>query len=238
MIFAIAFLAGLIRGYTGFGFAMLLALGLMLKVPPAQAVPVALLLDIVCSAALWRGAVRAVDKPALLRLSLGMLLAVPLGVWLLATVPATQMAPWVALLCLFGGVMVLWRPQSAGSWSAWWALPAGLASGLATSVASAGGPPLIIYLLRSGLNAAQVRGTAVLFFLLSSIFALIGLGIGGVLTRVEWSLAGWLLLPALAGNLAGQWLHPRWQPLPLHWLLGSVLVLLASGSLLRALLLA
>jgi len=38
----IAFAAGLVRGYSGFGFAMLMALGLMLRLPPAEAVPVAL----------------------------------------------------------------------------------------------------------------------------------------------------------------------------------------------------
>ena len=42
----IAFAAGLVRGYSGFGFAMLMALGLMLRLPPAEAVPVALILDV------------------------------------------------------------------------------------------------------------------------------------------------------------------------------------------------
>lgn len=91
---------------------------------------------------------------------------------------------------------------------------AGLASGLATTLASAGGPPLMIYLLRSGLDARQLRGTAVLFFLASSLCALLGLGIAGVLTGAQWRLALELTLPALAGNL---------------------LVLLSLGGLLRAL---
>jgi len=230
----IAFAAGLVRGYSGFGFAMLMALGLMLRLPPAEAVPVALILDVACSVTLWPAALRAVHGRVLGRLLMGMLLAVPLGAWLLLWLPARIMAPLVAVLCLCGGVLVLWRPSIAtpvGQGMAWLA---GLASGLATTLASAGGPPLMIYLLRSGLDARQLRGTAVLFFLASSGAALIGLGVAGVLSGALWRLALELALPALAGNLLGQWLHPRWQPLSLRVLVGGLLVLLSVGSLLRA----
>lgn len=231
----IAFAAGLVRGYSGFGFAMLMALGLMLRLPPAEAVPVALLLDVACSVTLWPAALRVLHARVLARLLLGMLLAVPLGAWLLLWLPAQVMAPVVALLCLFGGLLVLWRPAVSRPLREGMAWIAGLVSGLATTLASAGGPPLMIYLLRSGLDARQLRGTAVLFFLLSSCAALLGLGIAGVLTGAQWRLALELALPALAGNVLGQWLHPRWQPLPLRVLVGGLLVLLSLGSLSRAL---
>ncbi|SFW21478.1 hypothetical protein SAMN03159511_1477 [Pseudomonas sp. NFACC19-2] len=234
MFFIIAFAAGLVRGYSGFGFAMLMALGLMLQLPPAEAVPVALILDVACSVTLWPAALRAVHGRVFGRLLLGMLLAVPLGACLLLWLPAGVMAPLVASLCLCGGLLVLWRPpvgKALGQGLAWLA---GLASGLATAMASAGGPPLMIYLLRSGLDARQLRGTAVLFFLASSFSALIGLGVAGVLTGSQWRLALELALPALAGNLLGQWLHPRWQPLSLRVLVGGLLVLLSLGSLLKA----
>ena len=233
MLYLVAFGAGLLRGYSGFGFAMLVVLGLLSRYPPAHAVPVALVLDVLCSVALFRGAAAQLHAGVLGRLVLGMLLAVPLGAWLLVQVPASYMAPVVALLCLCGGAMVLWRPQPASTWplAAGWG--AGLASGLATSVASAGGPPLIIYLLRSGLSPAQVRGTAVLFFLISSLCALLAMALSGVLGAVQWWLAASLLLPALAGNVLGQWLHGRWQPWPLRTVLGGVLVVLSLCSLLR-----
>lgn len=232
----LAFTAGLVRGYSGFGFAMLLALGLMTRLPPAQAVPVALLLDVVCSVSLWPGALRAFHRGVLLRLLLGMLLAVPLGAWLLLWLPARIMAPLVALCCLLGGLLVLWRPGEVRPLRPGMALPAGLASGLATTMASAGGPPLILYLLRSGLDARQLRGTAVLFFVASSGCALLGLGASGVLGESQLMLALQLAMPALLGNLLGQWLHSCWQPLSLRVLVGGLLVLLSAASLGHALL--
>lgn len=236
MFCLLAFTAGLVRGYSGFGFAMLLALGLMTRLPPAEAVPVALLLDVACSISLWPGALRDFHRGVLWRLLLGMLLAVPLGAWLLAWMPARVMAPLVAACCLAGGLLVLWKPGQSKPVCPGMALPAGLASGLATTMASAGGPPLILYLLRSGLDARQLRGTAVLFFVVSSACALFGLGAAGVLGGDQLLLALQLAWPALIGNLLGQWLHPRWQPLSLQVLVGGLLVLLSAVSLGNALL--
>lgn len=235
MFWLLAFAAGLVRGYSGFGFAMLLALGLLTQLTPAQAVPVALLLDVACSITLWPGALRSYRRPVLVRLVVGMLLAVPAGAWLLLWLPPRIMAPLVALACLVGGLLVLWRPVAGKPLGQSAALPAGVASGLATTLASAGGPPLMLYLLRSGMDGAQLRGTAVLFFVVSSVCSLIGLAIAGVLGAQQWQLALGLALPALLGNLLGQWLHGRWQPLPLRTLVGGLLVLLSSASLLHGL---
>ncbi|MBK3866277.1 TSUP family transporter [Pseudomonas stutzeri] len=238
MFIWVAFAAGLVRGYSGFGFAMLLALGLLTRLPPAQVVPVALMLDLACSITLWPAALRSFHVPIGSRLILGMLLSVPLGAWLLHLIPAAWMTPIIALLCLLGGLLVLYRPPAmpAGGPSTAGALPAGLASGLAMTMASAGGPPLILYLLRSGLSAAHLRGTAILFFVASSSCALIGLWLFGIVGRAHLLLAISLLLPALAGNLAGQLLHRYWQPLPMRMVVGAILVLTSAAMLWRSLL--
>lgn len=229
----LAFAAGLVRGYAGFGFAMLLALGLLTRLAPAQVVPVALMLDLACSVTLWPGALRRFDRPIGTRLILGMLLAVPLGAGLLSVVPSAWMAPVIALLCLCGGLVVLWRPPPVRPRArmARAALPAGLASGLAMTMASAGGPPLILYLLRTGLDAAALRATAILFFVASSACSLLGLWLFGVLGGEHLRLALELLLPAVLGNLAGQWLHRHWQPLPMRVVVGAILVLTSAAML-------
>jgi len=116
--------------------------------------------------------------------------------------------------------------------SAFWA---GLGAGLATVLASAGGPPLMLYLLRCGLTPRALRATAIMFFALSSALALLVMGLFDVVGRTHVQLAATLLLPALAGNLLGQWLQPRWQPLPLHRLVGVLLVLFSAVLLYRTL---
>lgn len=235
MFMCFAFAAGVVRGYSGFGFAMVLTLGLLASLPAAQVIPVVLMLDLVCSASLWPGALKTFHPRIGGQLIAGMLLAVPLGALALARLPAHWMAPVAAGLCLLGGVLVLARPAVSTQLTSRWALPAGLGSGLATAMASAGGPPLVVYLLRSGLPTAQVRGTAIVFFAVSSASALLSLWLLQALNREQLHLAASLLLPALAGNLLGQWLFRR-KPLSLQRVIGVLLVLLSAATLINSLL--
>ncbi|WP_280338176.1 sulfite exporter TauE/SafE family protein [Salinicola acroporae] len=107
----LACFAGLVRGYCGFGFAMLMALGLMLFLPPLEAVPLALLLDLITSIGLWRRACRLADWPRLRRLLLGMLAATVVGVSLITSIPASPMRISIALLALAGALALLWRRE-------------------------------------------------------------------------------------------------------------------------------
>lgn len=165
----------------------------------------------------------------------GMLLAVPLGALALARLPEQWMAPVTAGLCLIGGVLVLIKPTARAqpkALAAHWALPAGLASGLATAMASAGGPPLVVYLLRSGLPMATVRATAIIFFAVSSAAALLSLWLLQALNLDQVRLVSTLVLPALAGNLLGQWLFRR-KPMSLQLVIGVLLVLLSAATLIN-----
>ena len=233
MFMFLSFFAGVVRGYSGFGFAMVLTLGMLTRLAPAQVIPVVLMLDLVCSVSLWPGALKTLHLGVGVRLIVGMLLAVPLGALALARLPEQWMAPVVAGLCFLGGVLVLIRPpvrKVSRALATHWALPAGLASGLATAMASAGGPPLVVYLLRSGLSTASVRGTAIVFFAASSACALVSLWLLHALSRDQLSLAATLLLPALAGNLMGQWLFRR-KPMSLQLVIGVLLMLLSAATL-------
>lgn len=234
MLMLLAAFAGLIRGYSGFGFAMILALGLLAVRPPAEVIPVVLLLDLLCSASLWRRALHDGHDALAARLVTGMVVAVPLGVLAFSWLPGDWLGPLIALLCLVGGTLTLVLPQGAPAAHGQSVRPAfwvGLGAGLATTLASAGGPPLMLYLLRCGLSPLALRATAILFFAASSGVALLGMLVAGLVGIHHLQLAAVLLGPALAGNLLGQWLQPRWQPFSLHRLVGVLLVLLSGLSL-------
>ncbi|WP_264297435.1 sulfite exporter TauE/SafE family protein [Salinicola avicenniae] len=234
----LACFAGAVRGYCGFGFAMLLALGLMLFLPPIEAVPLALLLDLVTSIGLWRRAARRADWPRLARLLAGMLVATVVGVWLIASLPASPLRIAIALLALAGALALLLRressaidsaPRSPGPSS----VVAGGVSGLCMTLASSGGPPLMLYLLHQRLSPVSLRATAILFFVASSSASLIGLGLAGELGRDTLLQAAWLLVPALIGNGVGQWAFERSPPRSLKYTVAPLLMLLSAWVLLR-----
>ena len=83
----IVFAAGMVRGFSGFGFSALCVAGLSLFVPPAQVVPPIFVLEVLASVTLLRGALKDADWPWLSWLALGNALFIPLGVALLAFVP-------------------------------------------------------------------------------------------------------------------------------------------------------
>lgn len=233
MFMALAFVAGVVRGYSGFGFAMILALGLLIRLAPTLVIPVVLMLDLVGSVSLWPRALKTFHRQVGVRLIVGMWLALPVGLLALARLPEQWTAPIAAGLCLLGGILSLIKAQAAPSTNTLnvhWALPVGIASGLATAMASAGGPPLIVYLLRSGLPALQVRGTAIGFFAISSASSLGLLAALKLLSLAHLQLAASLVLPSLAGSVLGQWLFRR-KPMSLQPLVGGLLVMMAIATL-------
>lgn len=231
-------LAGAIRGYCGFGFAMIVALGLVGELPPTEAVPLALLLDLLASTGLWRRAACQVAWPRLWCLLVGMLVATVAGVGLVSSLPTTALSVAVALLSLSGAVAIMLRSEvaarpAAPCFSRATDMVAGAASGFCMTIASAGGPPLMLYLLHRRLSPAALRATAILFFAASSTASLIGMaGVGIVGVDTLWR-AGVLIVPSLAGNALGQWLFERSRPVSLKVTVVPLLVVLSLWVLVR-----
>lgn len=64
-VLPIVIFAAVVRGYSGFGFAVIAVVGLNLFFKPQQSVAIVLSLDLICSLNLWRQAVKQAHFPAL-----------------------------------------------------------------------------------------------------------------------------------------------------------------------------
>lgn len=230
--FAIVFIAAIVRGYTGFGFAIISALGLMCLIPPVQAISIALTLDIVCSIHLIPKAIPNLEKKLLSKLLIGSVVAVPLGIYLLTSIDSNSIKMLVAIFSITGGACLLINRKlftslvaTSNNYSL--ALPVGFVTGLATTMASSGGPPLMLYLLNTSLKAIQVRAVALLFFIVSSSCSLTGLFlIGDVTTKtLLWALQ--LLVPAFIGGIIGQRLFYYSPPQSFQYIVSPILISLS-----------
>lgn len=237
----VALLAGTLRGYTGFGFAMTMALGLLWLLPPVEVVTTVLLLDLLGALGLVATAWKAADRAVLKRLLPTMVLASLLGVALMGLLPTTPARLVVATICLVGALATLTQPHRSNQPASAMArqrdlrlaLPAGGASGLAMSLSSAGGPPLMVYLMHSRLTPETARATAILFFIAASSTALLGyIGVGRVSVQTVW-LALSLCPPALLGAALGHWLFEHFAPLSYRTLVAPLLVIMAGWLLIR-----
>ncbi|PTY36814.1 hypothetical protein BGP77_05880 [Saccharospirillum sp. MSK14-1] len=238
---AVALVAGTLRGYTGFGFAMTMALGLLWLLPPVEVVTTVLLLDLLGALGLIGHAWRKADGAVLKRLLPAMGLASIAGVALMGMLPTTAARLVVASLCFAGALATLRQPQKGHALGTdadrrrdlRLAIPAGGASGLAMSLSSAGGPPLMIYLMHSRLSPQTARATAIVFFICASSAALLGyLSVGLISTDTAWRAVSLCPL-ALLGAALGHGLFNRFPPLSYRTVVAPVLIFMAGWLLFR-----
>lgn len=219
-----AFLAALLRGFTGFGFVMAAVPMLSLALPPIQVVPLALVLQIEISSLDLRQSVRQCDRHALAWLVPGMIAGTPIGVAALTLLPAAAARVVIGALILVAvaglgkGVRLPPRPSRAVT------LAAGLLAGVTNGLAGMAGPAVVTYLLALPLSTAVVRATSIVFFVITAASALVPMGWHGLVgwDTLRWSLAA---LPALVvGSRLGRW---GFQHSPAQWHRRVALVVLS-----------
>lgn len=224
---AIVFAAGMLRGYTGFGFALAAVPMLALIVPPVMVVPLVLCLEIVASAQMLPGLWREVHFRSVLWLGLGSLAGVPLGLWGLAMLPAEVMRLLIALIVLvsvagLSAGLRFRRPPGSGA-----TVLAGMLSGLLNGAAAMGGPPVILFYLGAQTAVTVGRASLVFYFSLIDVAAAGLAAAAGLLTAPLLVLAA-LCVPAL---LVGQAIGARLfrSALQRHYRVVAIVLLTVVG---------
>ena len=200
-----AFVAGLARGFSGFGSALIFIPLASSMIGARLASPLLLVIDFVAAAPLipnaWLHAARR-DVGTML---LGTLIGVPLGTWALTQIdPLAVRWMIVALIVpMLALLMSGWRYR--GTPTAALTAFVGALAGFFNGVAQVGGPPIVLYWLRDLTAARVVRANIIVFFAASSVLTIISYLTGGVLTVAVIGLAV-LTGPAFG---VGLWLGSR-----------------------------
>ncbi|MEX0923404.1 MAG: sulfite exporter TauE/SafE family protein [Rhodovibrionaceae bacterium] len=191
----VVLIAGFVRGYSGFGFALLAVPALTLVLPPAQVVPIMFLLDLALAAVLLPSAWGAINWRSLRWLLPAALLTMPLGGYALVAIPAVPMALAVSVLVLVFAVL-FWRgfalKRTPGPPLA---LGAGAASGLLGGAIAVSGPPVILFYFSSPGTAAASRASLIFYFGALDLAGLAVVGWNGLITEVTLLWAAVLVLP-------------------------------------------
>lgn len=203
--YAMLFLAGALRGFTGFGFSLAAVPLLSLVMAPARAIPIVLILQLLVSIAGLQDAVRQCDWRSIRMLAVGAAIATPIGVWGLAHLAAAPVRLVIAVVVVCGALVLGRGFRLAVVPVGWRVLPFGLASGLFNGLAGIPGPPVIAFYLASPVSSAIARSSMIVFFLLTAVLALAPLAWLGLLPRA-------ILVEAAIGFpmvLIGSWLGAR-----------------------------
>lgn len=198
-----AALAGLVRGFSGFGSGLVFMPVAGAVLPPAQAVATLVVMDMLGPLANLPGALRTGSPRDIGWLALGLLPGLPLGVaalfWL-----APEAFRWGVSLMALATVAALvsgWRWRAArGPRST---VAAGFLSGLVGGATALPGPPVILYYMASALPVAQVRANLTMFLVMVDLGMC---GLLGLTGQLSWPLAVLslaLLVPFSLANAAG-----------------------------------
>jgi uncharacterized membrane protein YfcA len=203
--------AGMIRGYSGFGFAMISAIALSFILPPSQVTPVILSLDVAASSWLFYKARQAVDWKGLKLIALGALPALPLGTLALVMVSANKMRIFISLvvICLcFGLLRGKKRTKSPHPFAT---VGVGILSGFLSGVAAIGGPPVILFYFSSDRSVSVSRASMITFFLMADSLAIVSSLFYGLIDRETLTLSLGLLVPLVMGIWMGDFLFGKFS---------------------------
>jgi uncharacterized membrane protein YfcA len=213
----------LIQGSIGFGYAFVAVPVMTLLYP--EAVPTTpLLLALPMTMLMTARERRSIDVTGFFLITGARALGTVAGVALLVFVPANFLSILVGLLIVSASFVSFLKPSFEVDNKT--RLIGGMASGITSTAAAIGGPPLaLIYQDRSG---AELRSTLAISFVAGIILSLLGLALAG---KVE----GWHLvfaLQLLPGLLVGLWAS-RWvvKHLDERWLRPAVLAFAAVAGL-------
>lgn len=200
-----AALAGLARGFSGFGSALIFVPVASAVLGPRVAVPLLLLVENATAFPMIPAAWRLATRREVMVVSAGALAGLPVGVWFLVTLDPVPLR-W-GMCILVGAMAVLlasgWHFRGRPTFRL--SLAVGAASGLFAGAAEMGGPPIVAYWLGGHIPAARVRANVVLFLAVSGAMAVVVFLLGGLLTRDVLLLAV-IVAPAFA---AGLWCGSR-----------------------------
>lgn len=181
--------AGLARGFSGFGAALIFMPAASALVTPAVAAPILLMIDGVLTLGFVPGAWRRAQRGDVAAMTTGALVGIPIGAavltssdpivvrWIIASVAACMLA-----LLLSG-----WRYRAAPRRVV--TIGVGAIAGLFGGLAQMSGPPVVAYWLSGHADATTVRANLILLFAIMTLAATASYIVAGLLTLQAFVLA-------------------------------------------------
>ena len=202
---AVTLVAGLMRGFAGFGSAMLMAPIFAILFGSADMVVTVVAIELVVSLQLFPQVRGHADWKTLMPMGIAACAAMPLGVWLLASVDKGAIVTGVSAI-IVAFVVLMWTGwRYRGGRSAVAAATVGAVSGAMMATTSVGGPPVLLYLL-SGNDPPEVNRANIVTYYFLTQFLLIVIVLATGVAGWDALVRGVVLFPVM---VLGAWIGGR-----------------------------
>ncbi len=196
LIVGAVFVGGLIRGFSGFGSALLIIPAFALVYSPREAVAMENIVEIPATLILLRGVARDAQRTVVGPMVLSLLITVPIGGLALVFVDDAIMKIAISIAVLLMVAILAMQRKVKAVISRRAAMAAALFSGLIQGSTGVGGPPAVVTLLALGENSVVSRANVIAFMFGMQVMSLVVCVAYGLITR-EVVVIGLLLSPIL-----------------------------------------
>lgn len=231
MIVVVAvFMAGLIRGFAGFGLSAIVMASVAIIIPPIELIPMCYLLEGAASLAMFRGGMANANMKIVWALVVCSAIGVPIGLFATTNIDI-ELSRKLALTLILSLTLAQFfklRPRILTTPKGLYI--SGVTAGIATGLASVGGMVIALYVLASEAPPKQMRASLVMFLCISMVTSLVYL-IGYDVMSMQAVWRGVLLSPVvLIGVFLGIWLfRPAYEHLYKVACLTLLILLSATG---------
>jgi uncharacterized membrane protein YfcA len=169
LLIAVVLVAGIVRGFSGFGGALLFIPMASALLGPRLGVPVFFLVDFCTATPYGLKLIRRASMSAVMPMLIGSWIATPFGAWILANVDpvALRWATGVMVLGMLGVLASGWRyrsePMPVVSFGV------GIVGGILGAASGISGPAIIAYWLGSRSPAEVVRANIMVFYAVAAL---------------------------------------------------------------------
>jgi uncharacterized membrane protein YfcA len=228
---AVAAIAGMVRGFAGFGAAMMMTPVFSALFGPAVGISLCMLLEIVVALPLLPRAVQYVDWRRIGLLMVAAVIGAPIGNLVLTEISPEPMRWAISAIVLVAVALLASGWRFHGEWRAPVTLGIGATSGFLNGLSGMAGPPIAFYYLAGNETATRVRANLTTYFVFVDAAAL-AVFLARDLVRWDTGILALCLAPAvIAGGLLGEKLFPLASEAFYRRLALGLLVGVAIGSL-------
>lgn len=181
-VFAAAVIAGLARGFSGFGGALIFVPLASAVTSPAIASALLLVIDGVMTLGMVPEGWRRANRREVFTMLSGAVIGVPAGTAVLSLLPSVTLR-WIISIMVLGLLVFLmsgWRYH--GRPKTWATVGVGALAGLFGGAAQTSGPPIVAYWLGGAIERNRVRANLVLYFALGTVLSATSYIVTGLLT--------------------------------------------------------
>ncbi len=227
------FLAGIVRGFSGFALSAMTVALLIAFIPPLELVALCWFLEVSASILMVRGGWKEADWSVVKGLVIGSAFGIVLGLGLNRLLPVDTAKIAVLTLLIVLATLQLAKVRARFLATQIGLYGSGIAAGVATGLASIGGMVVALYVLARDAPARQMRASLVMYLFASEIASLAALLAYRLMTYETIVRGVGLAVPTMAGVVCGQMLFkPRLEPFYKPFCL-VLLIGLAGMGLLR-----